>query len=180
VIENNTENIEFIQLKIHIIGSQRVMLDFDLAELYQVETKTLKRAVRRNSKRFPKDFMFELTAEQYKSLRYQFGTLKRGRHIKYLPFAFTEHGVTMLASILNSEIAIEMNIAIVRAFISLRQMAIDQRDLVGKLNQLRQELYLRLNDHDAQLSTIYEAIENLLDKKVDGENWNDRERIGFK
>jgi hypothetical protein len=86
----------------------------------------------------------------------------------------------MLASILNSEIAIEMNIAIVRAFISLRQMAIDQRDLVGKLNQLRQELYLRLNDHDAQLSTIYEAIENLLDKKVDGENWNDRERIGFK
>jgi phage regulator Rha-like protein len=180
VKENEFKHIDIIREKIHTFRGQRVMLDFDLAELYQVDTKMLKRAVRRNLKRFPEDFMFELTLEEYLSLRYQFGTLKRGQHSKYLPFVFTEHGVTMLASILNSEKGVEMNIAIVRAFITLRQIALEQRDLAGKLDQLRQELYLRLNEHDTQLSAIYEAIENLLDEKAERKIWGDREMIGFK
>jgi phage regulator Rha-like protein len=180
VNENDFKHIDIIREKIHTFRGQRVMLDFDLAELYQVDTKMLKRAVRRNLKRFPEDFMFELTPDEYLSLRYQFGTLKRGQHSKYLPFVFTEHGVTMLASILNSERGIEMNIAIVRAFISLRQIALEHKDLAGKLDQLRQELYLRLNEHDTQLSAIYEAIENLLDEKIEKQNWEVRERIGFK
>jgi phage regulator Rha-like protein len=177
VKENEFKHIDIIREKIHTFRGQRVMLDFDLAELYQVDTKMLKRAVRRNLKRFPEDFMFELTLEEYLSLRYQFGTLKRGQHSKYLPFVFTEHGVTI---ILNSEKGVEMNIAIVRAFITLRQIALEQRDLAGKLDQLRQELYLRLNEHDTQLSAIYEAIENLLDEKAERKIWGDREMIGFK
>lgn len=180
VIESNVAHIDVIRQKIHGIRGHRVMLDFDLAMLYQVDTKMLKRAVRRNLKRFPEDFMFELTPEEYQSLRYQFGALKRGQHVKYLPFVFTEHGVTMLASILNSESAIEMNITIVRAFISLRQIVLDQKDLAGKLDLLRQELYLKLDDHDTQLSAIYEAIENLLDERTENKSWKDRVMIGFK
>jgi hypothetical protein len=101
------------------------MLDFDLSEMYETETKRLKEAVRRNLKRFPNDFMFELTNQEYDSLRSQFASLKnlgRGEHSKYLPFAFTEQGVAMLASILKSDKAIEINIQIVRAFIALRPL----------------------------------------------------------
>lgn len=159
------------------------MLDFDLAELYQLETKRLKEAVRRNSKRFPSDFMFELTREEYISLRTQFATLKkegRGQHLKYLPYAFTEHGVTMLASVLNSERAIEMNIAIVRAFIALRQIALYHKDLAEKLDQLKAEMYERLGEHDAQLNAIYEAIENLLDDQAAKKSREERNRIGYK
>ncbi len=159
------------------------MLDFDLAELYQLETKRLKEAIRRNSKRFPIDFMFELTREEYISLRTQFATLKkkgRGQHLKYLPFAFTEHGVTMLASILNSERAIEMNIAIVRAFIALRQIALYHKDLAEKPDQLKTEMYDRLDSHDSQLNAIYDAIENLLDDKAVKKSWEERDKIGYK
>ena len=156
------------------------MIDFDLAELYKVETKMLKRAIKRNIARFPVDFMFELTQSEYTSLRYQIGTLKRGQHVKYLPFAFTEHGVTMLASILNSERAIKMNIAIVRAFVELRQLITKTTDLTDQLVQLRQELYQRIDEHDVQLKAIYDAIENLLDEKAEQRKWQDRARIGFK
>lgn len=173
-------NLTIIQNKIYEIREQKVMLDFDLAELYDLETKMLKRAVKRNLKRFPPDFMFELTPEEYQSLRYQIGTLKRGQHSKYMPFAFTEHGVTMLASILNSERAIEMNIAIVRAFIALRQIALHHKDLAEKLDQLKNEMYSRLGEHDTQLNAIYDAIENLLDDKAEKKSWKERERIGFK
>ena len=177
--EGSVGDIDKIRNKIHTIRGQCVILDFDLATLYQVDTKMLKRAVRRNLKRFPGDFMFELTDDEYQSLRYHFGTLKRGQHAKYMPFAFTEHGVTMMASILNSERAIEMNIAVVRAFISLRQMTLYHKNLEGKLEQLKHELYARLSEHDIQLTSIYEAIENLLDEKAEMKSWVDRERIGF-
>nr|WP_300601574.1 ORF6N domain-containing protein [Niabella sp.] len=190
-----------IQQKIYEIRDQRVMIDYDLADLYQVETKRLKEAVRRNRNRFPDDFMFELTKEEYDALRSQIATLKhaivaedelvvskRGRHSKYSPFAFTEHGVAMLASVLNSEKAIEMNIAIVRAFIALRQLTLLRNNFLEQLQQLRIELYQRIDGHDAQLSQIYDALENMLDteaekrhqEKAKAESWKNRERIGYK
>lgn len=105
------------------------MLDQDLAMLYEVETKMLKRAVKRNIERFPEDFMFELKKEEYQSLRCQFGTLKRGEHSKYIPYAFTEHGILMLSSVLNSRKTINVNIQIMRAFITMREMLINYTEL---------------------------------------------------
>lgn len=125
------------------------MLDFDLAEMYGMETKVLKQSVKRNLKRFPSDFMFELTKEEYASLRSQFVTLKKGRgqHSKYMPFAFTELGVAMLSSVLNSDIAIEVNIAIMRAFVAVRQlMANSPIDRIGKLEQELKELKAYLEE----------------------------------
>ena len=175
--------LTIIQQKIFEIRGQNVMLDFHIAEVYGVETKRLKEAVRRNKKRFPKDFMFELTKKEYDSLRSQFATLKnlgRGQHSKYMPFAFTEHGVTMLASVLNSERAIKMSIAVVRAFISLKQLALQHKDLAERLEELRKELHERIGEHDTQLAAIYDAIENLLDDKAEKKNWTERERIGYR
>jgi hypothetical protein len=174
--------LQVIQQRIYTIRNQRVMLDFDLAELYEVETKMLKRSVNRNIKRFPSDFLLKLTKEEYDSLRCNFGTLEskgRGRHSKYLPYAFTEQGVAMLSAVLHSEKAIDMNIAIMRAFIALRQVAITHSDIISHLNELRD----RLGEHDVQLASIYDTIENLLDKKVtedeQSEAWKNRNRIGF-
>lgn len=175
--------LTIIQQKIFEIRGEKVMLDFDLAELYNIETKRLKESVRRNKKRFPRDFTFELTKKEYDSLRSQIASLKkpgRGHHSKYMPFAFTEHGVTMLASVLNSDRAIKMNIAIVRAFVALKQIALQHKDLAEKLEELRQELHERIGEHDTQLAGIYNAIENLLDEKAEQKNWKERERIGFK
>ncbi len=169
--------VEVIHNKIHKIRGEKVMLDFDLAELYQTETKYLKRAVKANIKRFPKDFMFELTKEEF--LRCNFSTSKRGG-TRYMPFAFTEHGITMLAAVLNSDKAIEMNIAIVRAFISLKKLANKSLTTLNLIKELKE----RIDEHDTQLSSIYDAIENLLDKKTDEElkqkQWEERQRIGFK
>jgi phage regulator Rha-like protein len=168
-----------IQQKIFEVRGQNVILDFDLAELYKVETKFLKRSVRRNISRFPKDFMFQLTKREWQNLRYQFVTSSWGG-IRYMPFAFTEHGVTMLASVLNSDRAIKMNIAVVRAFISLKQMALQHKDLGERLEELRKELHERIGEHDTQLAAIYDAIENLLDDKTEKKNWTERQRIGFR
>jgi phage regulator Rha-like protein len=175
-------NLTIIQNKIYEIREQKAMLDFDLAELYDVETKVLNQAVKRNRDRFPVDFMFRLTKKEWESLRSQIVTLKngRGKYPKYLPYVFTEHGVTMLASILRSERAVKMNIAIVRAFIALRQIALYHKDLAEKLDQLKNEMYDRLGEHDTQLNAIYDAIENMLDDKSEKKNWEQRERIGFK
>ncbi|MGC4233887.1 MAG: ORF6N domain-containing protein [Niabella sp.] len=176
-------NITLIQNKIYEIRGQRVMLDLDLAELYQVENKRLKEAVRRNIKRFPADFMFQLTKTEYDNLRSQFATSSWGG-TRYMPFAFTEHGVAMLAAVLNSDKAIDMNIMIVRAFIALKQFAIEQKDLMQKLEEVRTELHQRIDVHDAQLGQIYEAIESMLDgqanKKEKEDAWKNRNRIGFK
>jgi len=159
------------------------MLDFDLAELYQTETKRLKESVRRNSRRFPPDFMFELTKSEVVNLRTQNASSSWGGS-RYLPFAFTEHGITMLSAVLNSDVAIEMNIAIVRAFIALKQFAAEQKEVRDQLEKLRQDVYLKLDVHDAQLSQIYEAIENMLDveqdKKLKQLEWENRDKIGFK
>lgn len=130
-----------IQSKIYEIRGQKVMLDFDLAELYGTEAKRLKASVRRNIKRFPFDFMFELTQEEYTSLRTKFSSLKnggRGQHPKYLPYAFTEQGVAMLSSVLNSDTAIEVNINIMRAFVAVRQLIANPP--TNQISQLQQEL----------------------------------------
>src|SRR5438034_9518114 len=130
-------NLSVIQDKIYEIRGLKVMIDYDLATLYKVETKMLKRAIKRNINRFPADFMFELSTEEWEHLRCQIGTSSWGG-TRYMPFAFTEHGVTMLASILNSERAIKMNIAIVRAFVAVRQLINKTTNLTEQLVQLRQ------------------------------------------
>ncbi len=161
---------EEIRTKIMIIRGERVMIDRDLAELYGIETKQLKRAVRRNIPRFPADFMFELALREYDSLRSQFGALKRGAHAKYLPMAFTEQGVSMLSSVLNSKRAIEVNIAIMRAFVQIRRLSISQERLSTRIR----EVEIRLEDHDESIEAIFEAIVQLLtpDEKP-------KKRIGF-
>jgi len=150
------------------------MLDFDLADLYETKTKRLKEAVRRNIDRFPNDFMFELTREEYNSLRTQFATLEagRGKYSKFNPFAFTEQGVAMLASVLNSPKAIQVNIQIVRAFVFIRQYALSHKDLSDKLR----ELETRYNKH---FKDIGEALNYLLQKDKQVETFKKRKRIGF-
>jgi uncharacterized protein YjcR len=113
---------------------------YDLAEMYVVETKQLKRQVRRNLARFPGDFMFELTSEEYEALRSQIGTLKRGEHSKYAPMAFTEQGVAMLSSVLNSPTAIQVNIQIIRVFTRIRELMLTQKDIFVELEQFEKEL----------------------------------------
>jgi hypothetical protein len=167
------------------------MLDRDLATLYGVEVKVLNQAVKRNIKRFPKDFMFQLTNEEVVELsfqvqssesgnssRSQFVTLKtgRGNNIKYLPHAFTEQGIAMLSGVLNSDKAIQMNIAIMRAFVAIRKIFIQESDLKIQLQEIKE----RLGEHDAQLNQIYDAMENLLDEKAAERKWNERPRLGFK
>lgn len=171
--------LTIIRKKIYEIRGQKVMLDLDLAELYRVENKRLKEAVRRNKKRFPPDFMFELTKKEWANLRSQIASSSWGG-LRYMPFAFTEHGVTMVASILNSDKAIKMSIAVVRAFISLKQMVLQHKDLSEKLEELRKELHERIGEHDTQLAAIYDAIENLLDEKAKRKPWQERERIGYR
>jgi phage regulator Rha-like protein len=171
--------LTIIQQKIYEVRGQKVMLDFDLAELYEVETRTMNQAVKRNIDRFPADFMFRLTEEEWQCLRSQIVILDtgRGKYSKYLPFVFTEHGVTMLASVLKSQKAVQMNIAIVRAFIALRQYAMNYKELAEQINELRD----KTGTHDAQLNQIYAAIENLLKDKAVQEDWKDhRQRIGYK
>lgn len=142
---------ERIESKILLIRSKKVMLDRDLAELYGVEVKHLKRQVRRNIERFPEDFMFVFTKEEFRFLRSHFGTLKRGEHSKYLPYAFTEHGVLMLSSVLNSERAIQVNIQIMRAFTKLREVL-----------AAHSELKRKIEEHDQQIKIIFETLRKLL------------------
>src|SRR5450759_876959 len=172
---------ERIVNKIHIIRDQKVMLDFDLAVLYEVETKRLNEQVKRNIDRFPKDFMFRLTSKEWNFIRSQFATSSQSkRKDTYTPYAFTEHGVTMLASVLKSERAVKMSIAVVRAFIELKKNALQYNELIEQIENLKNHL----GEHDVQLNSIYEAIENLLDAKTDKElkeeAWRNRKRIGFK
>jgi len=161
--------VESILSKILFVRSEKVLLDKDLAELYGVETKQLKRAVRRNINRFPKDFMFQLTGREFDSLRSQFGTSSWGG-TRYLPMAFTEQGVAMLSTVLNSERAIAVNIAIMRAFVHLRKMMTSQRELARKLSELEEHL----QDHDHQIEAIFDAIRQLMSPPE-----RSRKRIGF-
>ena len=168
-------NIQVIQNKIYEIRGQKVMLDYDLAELYETETKRLKEAVRRNIDRFPVDFMFEVTREEYTFLRSQFASLEKGRgkYSKFSPFAFTEQGVAMLASVLNSSKAIQVNISIVRAFVYIRQYALTHKDLTEKLKELETRYNKKFKD-------VYEALNYLLQKDKQQTEQNKRKRIGFR
>jgi hypothetical protein len=160
-----------IETYIYLIRGQKVMLDSDLAELYDVETKVLKRAVKRNSQRFPKDFMFQLNNQEVVSLRCQIGTSKTGHGgSRYLPFAFTEQGVAMLSGVLTSPRAIRVNIEIMRAFIRLRQVLDSHKELARKLSEL--EGHLR--GHDEQIQAILDAIRQLMTQPE-----VPRKKIGF-
>ena len=166
------------------------MLDKDLAALYETETKALNLAVKRNLKRFPQDFMFQLTKEEFDGLRFQMETLEDNAHplrlqietsnkrggTRYMPYAFTEQGIAMLSGVLHSDKAINMNIAIMRAFVAIRRIVFIQNDLREQLQEIKE----KLGEHDVQLNHIYDAMENLLDEKAAQRKWDERERIGFK
>ena len=158
---------DLIVEKIYFIRGERVMIDKDLSILYDVEVKRLKEAVRRNIKRFPEDFMFELTLNELNSLRTQNATLKksRGQHIKYLPFVFTEHGIAMLSSVLNSERAIEVNIAIIRAFISMRSFIYSNLELKQKIKELERLTKKKFQENDKNIKLIFDAIRSLIVKE---------------
>ena len=149
-----------------------MILDFDLAELYETETKYLKRSVRANIRRFPTDFMFELSKIEWETLRCNFSTSDKRGGTRYLPFAFTEQGVSMLSSVLGSEKAIEVNIAIMRAFVFMRQYALTHKDLTEKLRELETK-------YDKQFKDVYDAINFLLQKDKQQTNQQSRKRIGF-
>ena len=166
-------DLALIQNKILEIRGLKVMLDFDLAPLFEVETRVLKQTVRRNAARFPEDFMFKLRKPEMQDLVSQ-SVIPEMRVLGgAAPFAFTEHGVTMLASVLRSERAVQMNIAIVRAFIAMRSMAMHYKELAEKIMAM-EELY------DKQFSDIYEALRYLTAEKETEKDWASRERIGFK
>lgn len=166
--------LQVIQKKIYDVRGQRVMLDFDLAILYDVETKVLNQAVKRNIDRFPEKFMFRLTIQEWKMMRSQIVTASQNkRNKKVTPFAFTEHGVTMLASVLKSKKAIKMNITIVEAFIALKQFVLTYKKLAQKIASLEKK-------HNRKFTDIYEALNLLLNEKKVKENWQRRKRIGFK
>jgi phage regulator Rha-like protein len=168
---NNLIPVETIAAKIYLIREQRVLLDRDLAQLYEVETRTLKQSVRRNIRRFPDDFMFELTREEEESLRSQSVILKgRGQHSKYQAFAFTEQGVAMLSSVLKSDRAIEVNIAIMRAFVKMREMLSSSRKFAAKLEELEK----RLGEHDENFQIVFDAIKQIITAED-----KPRKKIGF-
>jgi hypothetical protein len=166
---------EVIMDKIYWIRSHKVMLDTDLAELYEVETKQLKRQVRRNLLRFPADFMFELTRDEYGTLRSQFGTLEKGAHSKYSAMAFTEAGVSMLSSVLNSDRAIRVNIQIIRIFTRIRQMLADNTELRLEIEKIKN----KLDNHDKNMEVVFQYLDELLERKNEPEP-KPREPIGYK
>ena len=160
-----------IQNLIYEIRGQKVMLDSDLAELYEVETKYLNRTVKRNLKRFPYDFMFQLSNKEWEDLRCQIGTAKNVAKARYLPYVFTEQGVAMLSGLLNSDVAINVNIQIMRAFVKLRHYALAKPDTKTQIAELRKLLLLHIENtdnkhtrHDEEISQIIQALNNLMKK----------------
>ena len=154
-----------IQNMIYEIRGQKVMLDSDLAELYEIETKALNRAVKRNIERFPDIFMFQLTENELSSLRYQFGTSNKGKGgRRYLPYAFTEHGVLMLSSVLNSKNAISVNIEIMITFIKLRQYVLSQSEANEQIAELRKLLMLYIEKNDKRVNEIIIVLNNLIEQ----------------
>jgi phage regulator Rha-like protein len=183
--------IQSIQNRIYEIRGERVMLDFDLAALYEVPTKALNQAVKRNPKRFPADFMFRLNLIEWQAIRSQSVTAwesmavegsqnvtayQSKRNTSLMPYAFTEQGVAMLSGVLNSDKAVDMHVAIMRAFVEIKKIVLCQTDLKEQMKEIKE----RLGEHDAQLNQIYDAMENLLDEKAAQRKWEDREKIGFK
>jgi hypothetical protein len=161
--------------KIFLIRGIKVMLDFDLAELYNVETKQLKRAVRRNLSRFPADFMFELNPEELNNLRCQFGTSSWGGS-RYPPMAFTEYGVLMLSSVLNNEKAVQVNIQIIRVFSKMRDLLFIQGEILEKIKQLENKEI----EQDEKIILILGFLKQMEERNVREDNFRQRVRIGFK
>jgi len=173
--------LQAIQRKIYTIRGEKVMLDRDLAEMYGVETKNLNLSVKRNLKRFPSDFMFPLTIDEWQSLRLQNETSKRGGR-RYLPYAFTEQGVAMLSGLLNSDVAIELNIAVMRAFVAVRQLVSNHpKDKIEELRQYVEEIFADQNDINEDTRMQLELINQTLAEMQTGKkqfNYS-RRRIGF-
>ena len=161
--------VEDVERRIYLIRCKKVMLDSDLAELYGVETKSLTRQVRRNAERFPEDFMFRLTKDEF--LRCQIGTSSYGGR-RYLPYVFTQEGVAMLSSVVNSKRAVQVNIVIMRAFVKLREILSVHKELVHKLNELER----KTGKHDVEIQSIFEAIRQLMAPPPE----KPRRMIGFK
>jgi len=165
--------LQTIQSRIYELRGQKIMLDFDLAEMYEVETRALKQAVKRNLDRFPEDFMFQLTKQEWQEVITICDNLPET--IKFSPvtsFAFTEQGVAMLSSVLKSKKALEVNIAIMRAFVFIRQYALTHQDLTDKIKELEKR-------YDQQFTDVYDAINYLLQKDKQQTEQHDRKRIGF-
>ena len=155
---------ERIAQAIFVIRGQKVIIDADMAELYEVTTKRFNEQVRRNLERFPQDFMLQLSQEEWDALRSQFATLKtgRGQHRKYLPYAFTEHGAIMAATILNSPRATEVSVYVVRAFVRLREVLASNKELALKLSELESRIGRKLDSHDQAIAGILNAIRELM------------------
>src|SRR5471030_503419 len=165
---------EIVMNQIYYIRGQKVMLDRDLAKLYQVETKVLKQSVKRNIARFPEDFMFEMSKEEFQIWRSQIVTSKSDQQgLRYVPFCFTEQGVAMLSSVLNSERAIKVNIQIIRIFTRIRQMFIDNTDLRLEIEKIKN----KLENQDKNMEIVFRYLDELIDKKQEQQ---ERKRIGFK
>lgn len=169
---NDLIPIQIIKNKIFVIRGIKVMLDSDLAQLYQVETKALNRTVKRNIKRFPDDFMFQLTPEEWENLRCQNGTFKNDIR-KYLPYAFTEQGIAMLSGLLNSDVAIFANIQIMRVFVKIKQYALENKELSQRLASVEKYLMQYAKDNNTEIEKINQAINLLLDRTKPSQ-------IGFK
>jgi len=167
---------EIIISKIYSVRGKHVLLAQDLAELYEVETKVLNQQVKRNIRRFPERYMFQLTKDEYDRLRSQNVTLKRGQHVKYLPYAFTEHGILMLSSVLNSERADKVNMIIIDTVVKLRDLMFLHKDVVQQLEQVQN----KLTEHDNQIMVIFEYLKQLEVTKHQELEQKNRKRIGFK
>lgn len=167
---------EVIISKIYTLRGRQVMLSQDLAELYEVETKVLNQQVKRNTGKFPDRYMFQLTKDEYDRLRSQNVTLKRGQHVKYLPYAFTEHGILMLSSVLNSERADKVNMLIIDTFVKLRELMFMHKDVIHQLEQVQN----KLTQHDGQIMVIFEYLKQLEKTKQEDLELKTRKKIGFK
>lgn len=200
---SQTQAMEHVEPLLHVLRGERVILDVDLARIYGVPTKRLNEQVRRNAERFPADFMFQLTRPEFRSLRSQIATLKdgdnqsqkatspsgnlksqtaasrtgRGQHRKYLPYAFTEHGAIMAANVLNSPQATQMSVFVVRAFVKMRAVLSDNRQLAKRLADLENELKSRLDLHETAIVEILQRVMELLDPPPQPEP--KRRQIGF-
>jgi len=167
---------EIIISKIYNVRGKQVMLSFDLAELYHVETRILNQQVKRNIDRFPERYMFQLSQNEYDRLRPQNVILKRGQHIKYLPYAFTEHGILMLSSVLKSKRAEKVNMLIIDTFVKIRELMFLNKDVVNHIEQVQK----RLAEHDNQIKVILEYLSQIEKAKKTISEQKDRPRIGFK
>ena len=165
--------LQTIENRIHEIRGENVMFDFDLAEIYGVETRVLKQAVRRNMERFPEDFMFEISKEEFENLRSQSVITSQHGGTRYMPFAFTEQGVAMLSGVLKSKTAVTVNISIMRAFVMIRKFALSHKELSEKLSELEQK-------YDQQFTNVYDALKYLIQKDENEKKQLSRQRIGYK